>query len=172
MAVAPRLVFIRFEATLRIGLEVHSPSLLHKPFVQNQLFAFNPADADAPYFGIDRIRPLVIAADCALAYESGQVVARLDPAFPLSTLFIDAHLIQLWSINSIKSIGIVAQSECVSLFNDRIGRPTRANTSKTRIVINARMIFALRMNNGGSAMRPGFSALLDRIEGMLPNLAA
>src|ERR1700687_5969952 len=117
-----RLVLL--EPALGVGLNVQRKTLAHQHLVQTGGFAVDGAKPDMP-FAVGFARPQILAVDTALIDQFRKLVARFHAARPGFGMFVDAHLVELRSIDAIELVDNAGELDGVAVLDDRVLGPAR-----------------------------------------------
>src|SRR6202795_349874 len=117
LVVCVRLVLL--EPTLGVGLKVQRKTPTHQQLVQTGGFAVDGAKPDMP-FAVDFARPQILAVNTALINQFRKLVARFHAARPGFGMFVDAHLVELRSIDAIEFESHAAELDGVSVLDERV----------------------------------------------------
>src|SRR5450755_2280237 len=117
LVLCARLVLL--EPALRVGLKVQRKTLPHQQLVQAGGFAVDGAKPDMP-FAVGFARPQILAMDTALIDQFGKLVARFHAARPGFGMFVDAHLVELRSIDAIEFESHAGELDGVSVLDERV----------------------------------------------------
>src|ERR1700675_2806764 len=122
-----RLVLL--EPALGVGLKVQGKTLTHQQLVQTGGFAVDGAKPDMP-FAVGFARPQILAVDTALINQLRKLVARFHAARPGFGMFVDAHLVELRSIDAIEFEGHGGELDGVAVPDERVFCTSRTSCEK------------------------------------------
>src|ERR1700736_3746065 len=117
------------ESAFGVGFKIQRKTLTHQHLVQTGGFTVDGAKSDMP-FAVGLGRPQILAVDAALADQLRKVVARFHPARPGFGMFVDAHLVELGSIDAIELVGHPAKLDSVSVLDERVLGASRTRCEK------------------------------------------
>src|SRR5216684_9197546 len=112
-----RLVLL--EPALGIGFEIQRKTLTHQQRVQTGGFAVDGAKPDMP-FAVGSARPQILAVDAAPINQFRKLVARFHAARPGFGMFVDAHLVELRSIDTVELVDNTGELDGVSVLDERV----------------------------------------------------
>src|SRR6266851_1945583 len=124
---AQLVLFVRLvllEPALGVGLKVQRKTPTHQHLVQTGGFAVDGAKPDMP-FAVGFARPQILAVDTALINQFRKLVARFHAARPGFGMFVDAHLVELRSIDAIEFESHAGELDGVSVLDERVFGPAR-----------------------------------------------
>src|SRR5450631_1236119 len=124
LVLCARLVLL--EPALGVGLKVQRKTLPHQQLVQAGGFAVDGAKPDMP-FAVGFARPQILAMDTALINQFRKLVARFHATRPWFGMFVDAHLVELRSIDAIEFESHAGELDGVSVLDERVFGASRTS---------------------------------------------
>ena len=100
---APVLACVSFlcrKTALCGRLELNRPSFANEPLIERCGLVFDRTNPDPPVL-VDRVRPLVIAANGTTSNLGAQSITRRNPARPDVAALVEAHLVDFGCIDTV-----------------------------------------------------------------------
>src|SRR5262245_6193447 len=102
-------------------LELNRPSFANEPLIERCGFVFDRTNCDPPVL-VDRVRPLVLAANGPTSNMRAQSIAHRNPARPDIAGLVEAHLVDFGCIDTFQPIDRAIQLECIAIGHNNFGR--------------------------------------------------
>src|SRR5258708_24948213 len=102
-------------------LELDRPSFANEPLIERCGLAFDRTNPDPPVL-VDRVRPLVLAANGTISNIRAQSIARRNPARPDLSALLEARLVDFGCIDTIQPISRVIQLERIAISHNNFVR--------------------------------------------------
>src|SRR4029078_1749218 len=108
---APVLACVSFlcrKTALCGKIELDRPSFANEPLIERCGFVFDRTNSDPPVL-VDRVGPLVLAANGTISNIRAQSIAHRNPARPDVAALVETHLVDLGCIDTVQPINRAIQ---------------------------------------------------------------
>src|SRR5215475_14823495 len=119
--VLPCVSFLCRKTALCGRLERNRPSFANEPLIERCGLVFDRTNRDPPVL-VDRVRPLVLAANGTISNIRAQSSARCNPARPDVAALVEARLVDFGGIDTVQPINRAIQLERSAIGHNNFGR--------------------------------------------------